>query len=76
MSVVAVVPMVGAGTFQDPWRPMYASVPGQINAAARTGILGYAQVLSDDGNFALVEFVSAQQSAFKDILAVNQCGRQ
>ena len=74
-----VVPMVGKGTLADPKRPMYAPTPlalnlplGQVAAqqiAARTGIIGYSQQVSDDGKFALVEFVARDRSAFKDILA-------
>jgi hypothetical protein len=37
--------------------------------AGSTGILGYAMVESDDGNFAIVEFVSRSQSIFQNILA-------
>ncbi|MGI8745365.1 MAG: hypothetical protein ACR2NN_22880 [Bryobacteraceae bacterium] len=62
----------------DPRRPLYApltsvisAVPlaGAIHPPARTGILGYSYQISDDGKSALVEFVAAQGSAFKDILA-------
>ena len=65
----AVLPLVGTGTITDPKRPMFAPLPSAVSPASRTGILGYSFQLSDDGQFALVEFVAAQRSAFKDILA-------
>jgi len=40
-----------------------------MNPASRTGIIGYTYVLSDDGQFALVEFVARDASAFQHILA-------
>jgi hypothetical protein len=67
--VLVVVPMIGKGTFTDPKRPMYAPPPSAINPASRTGIIGFTYVPSDDGNFALAEFVARDRSAFKDILA-------
>lgn len=69
--VMAVVPLVGKGTFDDPKRPMYAPTPAEIHTAAttRTGILGFTHVMSDDGQFALVEFVARDRSAFEQILS-------
>ena len=50
----------GKGTFDDPKRPMYAPSPAEVQAAmvTRQGILGFSYVTSDDGHFALVEFVA------------------
>jgi hypothetical protein len=63
-----VLPMnAGKGTWADPKRPMYA--PAQLNPSSRTGIIGYTYVLSDDGQFALVEFVARDAAAFAPILA-------
>ena len=64
-----VVPMIGKGTWTDPKRPMYAPLPAQMNPASRTGIIGFTHVLSDDGQFALVEFVARDAKAFDHILA-------
>jgi len=64
-----VVPMTGRGTWTDPKRPLYAPSPAQMNPASRTGIIGYTHVLSDDGQFALVEFVARDAKAFDYILA-------
>jgi hypothetical protein len=68
--VMAVVPLVGAGTFADPKRPMYAPSPAELQTsmATRQGILGFTHVMSDDGQVALVEFVAKDRSAFQAIL--------
>lgn len=67
--VLAIVPLAGSGTAEDPVRPLYAPSPRTTNPASRTGIIAYTYVLSDDGNFALVEFVARDRAAFKAILA-------
>ena|ERR1700682_2052537 len=64
-----IVPMTGKGTWADPKRPMYAPSPAQMNPASRTGIIGFTHVVSDDGQFALVEFVARDAKAFDRILA-------
>ncbi len=64
----AVVPLVGAGTVDDPIRPKYAPVPGVQSSAVRTGILGFQFIKADDG-LALVQYVGANQAAFAEILA-------
>jgi hypothetical protein len=81
--VLAVVPMVGSGTLSDPVRPAYAPLPSASAIAnpvptgatasgvipLRQGILAFSYVLSDDGQFALAEFVAADRAAFKGLLA-------
>jgi len=67
--VLAIVPVTGTGTVQDPVLPTYAPVPSPTSAPSLTGILAYTHVLSDDGKFALVEFVARDRSAFSAILA-------
>jgi hypothetical protein len=69
--VMAVVPLTGTGTFADPKRPMYAPTPAalQQSATTRTGIIAFTHLMSDDGQFALVEFVARDRSAFQQILA-------
>ena len=64
--VICVVPMVGSGTAADPRRPQYAPVPG---SAASDGIIGFTQVSTDDGKFAIVEFVARDRKALLPILA-------
>jgi hypothetical protein len=71
--VVAIMPIVGKCTLEDPILPMYAPTPSEVRAGLRTGILGYTHVPSDDGKFALVEFVAKDKSAFKTILADLHC---
>ena len=69
--VICVVPMVGTGKVDDPLRPQYAPwpppKPGQ--APARNQILAFMHQMSDDGKFALVEFVALDRSAFTAILS-------
>jgi hypothetical protein len=73
--LICVVPMVGKGTYEDPRRPKYAPVAAQADAksaetrAARTGIIAYHAIPSDDGQYALVEFVAVDRAAFAGILA-------
>jgi hypothetical protein len=68
--VMAVVPLIGAGTLADPKRPMYAPTSAELQTAnaTRQGILAFTHVVSDDGNFALVEFVARDRAAFQHIL--------
>ena len=47
--ILAIVPMVGAGTAKDPKHPLYSDLPG---------LTGFTAELSDDGKFALVEFAA------------------
>lgn len=76
--IFVIAPLQGKGTPADPIRPMFVPVqgfrPGVATSGAsgiisRTGILGYHTQISDDGKFALVEFVAATRTDFKDILA-------
>ena len=76
--IMVIVPLVGKGTPDDPKRPMYAPSPratpgltgvAAVNPAARTGIIAFTHVLSDDGKYALCEFVARDRSAFNAILA-------
>lgn len=62
--LVCIVPMVGAGTAEDPRRPMYT--PAGPREA--TPFLAVSYLASDDGNSALVEFVAVDRSAFDGIL--------
>ena len=64
--VIAVVPMIGSGTAADPRRPEYAPAPGN---SSPDGIIGFTQVPSDDGKFAIVEFVARTRKALLPILS-------
>lgn len=66
--VFAIVPLMGAGTRSDPKRPLYAPTRAEMSAHPRKGILGFSYVISDDGHFALVDFMAQDKSAFKTIL--------
>ncbi len=62
--LVCVVSMIGFGTADDPRRQPFAPAgPGEP-----TTILSYSYLLSDDEQFALVEFVAASQDGFREIL--------
>jgi len=39
--VIAIVPVIGKGTLEDPKRPMYAPAPSAMSPATRTGIIAY-----------------------------------
>jgi hypothetical protein len=65
-----VVPMVGSGTPEDPRRPLFAPVPGAPGEQpSRDGIIAFTYQESDDGRFALAEFVALERAAFTEILA-------
>jgi len=61
--IVAIVPMVGAGTAKDPKRPMFSDLPG---------LLGFTAELSDDGRFALVEFAAKERSQLNTLVNSGQ----
>ena len=61
--------MVGRGTDGDPRRPMFAPVRERGERPSRSGIIAYTFQESDDGRFALVEFVALDRAAFEPILA-------
>jgi hypothetical protein len=58
--------MVGQGTPADPKRPQYAPWPPTPNPSW-TAIVSYSHQVSDDGRFALVEFVARDRQAFEAI---------
>jgi hypothetical protein len=62
--VICVVPVVGSGTPADPKRPKYAPWPASHDPS---GIIGFTFQLSDDGQFAIVEFVARSRAAFQTI---------
>jgi hypothetical protein len=66
--IIAAVPIIGTGRRDDPKRPMYAPMP-HANAAARSEILSFTHVQSDDGKMAIVEFVAADKNALTAIMA-------
>src|SRR4051812_19763401 len=65
--LLAVVPLTGSGTYQDPRRPLFAPAPNAARNA--NGILAYSWEPSDDGRFAIVEFVATNPAALRSIAA-------
>src|SRR5581483_6304632 len=64
--IICVVGYQGAGTPEDPKRPMFVPAPSAFsNPADRSGIIAYKQIASDDGRFAIVELVAEDRAAFK-----------
>lgn len=63
--ILAVVPMIGAGTPDDPRRPLYAPLPGKTS---RDGIIAFTYQVSDDGKSALLELVARDRAVFEEIL--------
>lgn len=75
--IICVVPMVGAGTVNDPRRPMFAPVAGQKAESEKPSkgfvdpavITSYRSVITDDGLFAIVVFEAHDRAAFRSILS-------
>ncbi len=66
--VLCVVPMIGAGTPEDPRRPMFAPIPGAKTGDDRPGIIAFSYQLTDDGQHAIVEFVARDREGLREIL--------
>lgn len=64
--LICVVPMVGAGTYTDPRRPLFAPTQADVTG---DGIIQFSFEESDDGKFAIVELVARDRKAFAAILA-------
>ena len=76
--ITVIVPIIGSGTAADPKRPMFAPTPvehsqARVSAASArqrpAGIIGYSFHPSDDGKWAIVEFVARDKAAFQPIAA-------
>ena len=63
--IIAVVPIVGAGTDEDPHRPLFAPPPG----TTVTGLISWSWEPPDDGKFAIVGFAAKEKAAPKTIAA-------
>jgi hypothetical protein len=73
--ILCVVPMVGTGTYEDPRRPAFAPTAADSSDQANDEkILAYSYQVSDDGQFALVEFVARDRKVFKEIFAARNQG--
>ena len=60
------VPLVGTGTAEDRRRPLHAPT---LISASPDGIIAFTQVPTDDGKFAIDEFVAWSVKAFQANLA-------
>ena len=74
--ILSIVPLIGKGTYEDPVRPMFAPLPSEMDPQKGTGIIAFAFQVSDDGKFALVEFVARTRDAFQHIQASKLAGVQ
>ena len=63
--ILAVVPLTGAGTYADPKRPLFA--PNAADERTTSGIISYEWAPSDDGQYAIVEFVAKDRGALVKI---------
>ncbi len=76
--LLLVVPLIGAGTQEDPRRPLFAPLPpatdAERKASLKSGIIGFAYQPSDDGQLAIVELVARDRAAFRHILAAAAAG--
>lgn len=66
--VIAVVPLVGSGTADDPIRGKYVPT-AQTAGPPGTGIIAFALQLTDDGTHAIVELVAVQRATLAPVLA-------
>lgn len=67
--IITVQPMIGAGTPADPRRPMFVPLPPKPGEPLpRTGIAGFSYVMSDDGKFAICEFVARDRASLLPVL--------
>ena len=62
--VICVVPLTGSATPADPKRPQYAS-----STPDPDGIMAFYFQPTDDGKFAVVEFVARNRNAFRALFA-------
>jgi hypothetical protein len=67
--IYAIVPMIGSGTWEDPRRPAIAPFPSAMTPGSRAGIIAFNSIESDDGNFALVEIVTASRPQLTSLMA-------
>lgn len=65
--VYAVVPFIGKGTWDDPKRPLFS--PAQMAPSDRSGIIAFHYEMTDDGKFAITEFVFANNTTLAPALA-------
>jgi hypothetical protein len=67
--VIAVVPLVGAGTFEDPKRPLLAELAQRREEA--DDAVGFNWEPSDDGRMAIVEFTASHRSTLLPLICAD-----
>lgn len=69
--VIATVPLIGSGTTDDPYRPMFCASVAELTAAAASGHplprLACSSEVGDDGKTAIVEFSAMDGHALRAI---------
>jgi len=66
--VIAVLPLIGSGTLDDPVRPKYAPSAQSALSTGQPGIIAFAYELSDDGKHAIAELVAIDRSVLLPVL--------
>jgi hypothetical protein len=71
--LICIVPMIGAGTMQDPYRPLFAPNPQSRSGdpASRdeaSEIIAFQSLPTDDGKAAIVIFVARSYAALAPLL--------
>ncbi len=64
--IIAIVPMIGAGTYADPKRPLFAPSDAQLRDGR--GISHFTYELSDDGKNAIVQIGVRDRQALAPLL--------
>ena len=67
--LIAVVPLVGSGTPDDPIRGKYVPTEAQAAIQPGIGIIAFAVQPADDGRHAIIELVALQRAVLAQILA-------
>lgn len=70
--VLATVPMIGSGTYDDPKRPMFCPSPREMAELAEAGtkpwLISYRFEPGDDGQTAIVELTAPDRESLSAIL--------
>ena len=82
--IICVVPLIGAGTLDDPKRPLFTPVAGRTSTDPELSslpvskgfkeppaIVAYQSLVSDDGQSAIVEYVARDRATFGPLLTNN-----
>jgi hypothetical protein len=67
--VIAVVPMTGSGSFEDPVRPLFADLA--VRREGADDALAFSWEPSDDGKFAIAEFSARHRRTLEALLCAD-----